>query len=91
MCAFHIKNLLEQKKTKFGMVINTDPHYKGGQHWFSIFCNLDPKSKNYGIYYYDSVANAPNKEMHSFMDQIANQVKEVHPKTSDRFNKEYLR
>ena len=28
------------KKTKLGIVFNTDPHYKSGQHWISLYIDL---------------------------------------------------
>jgi len=37
-------------KTKIGMIFNTDPHDKSGEHWISLFVNL---TKNI-IYFFDS-------------------------------------
>lgn len=79
MCSLHVRDLLNQKKKRFGIVVNTDPHNRGGQHWFSIYFNIDPKIKNFGIYYYDSVAYPPEKEMTAFMEQIKSQIYEVYP------------
>lgn len=91
MCDFDIqRDILDKGKTQFGLVINTDPHDKSGQHWFSIFCGLDPKLKNFGIYYYDSVASPPEKRMNIFMQNIKEQVnKKFYPSISQQFQVEY--
>jgi hypothetical protein len=91
MCSFHIRQLLSKKKKRFGMVINTDPHNKGGQHWFAIYCSLDPNGKNFGIYHYDSTAYQDDSpEITTFMKKIQNQVSEVFkPKTAKKFEVKY--
>jgi hypothetical protein len=79
MCTFNIKQLFDKKKDQFGIVVNTDPHNKGGQHWFAIYCNLNPNKKNFGIFYYDSVASSIEPEMNVFMNHIKEQVKQHFP------------
>ena len=85
LCDFHINTLLAQKKKKFGLILNLDKHTQGGSHWVAMFCNLNPKSKrNFGIYYYDSVAHPPdlfNKEKYvtNFMNSIVQQVQQTFP------------
>jgi hypothetical protein len=41
----------------FGIIFNTDPSYKSGEHWMSMFINLNPN--NPSISFYDSVATCP--------------------------------
>jgi hypothetical protein len=91
MCSFHINQLLSKKKKQFGMVVNTDPHNKGGQHWFAIYCSLNPRKKNFGIYHYDSTAYEDDSpEIASFMSKIKAQVDEVFPKkTAAKFEVRY--
>lgn len=74
LCNFNITYLSEKKKKQFGIIINLDKHDEPGSHWVSLFCNINPKKENYGIYYYDSVANPTPKEIVSFMDIISTQV-----------------
>lgn len=74
LCDFDIKKLKAQEKSQFGIVLNLDYHDEPGSHWVSLFCNLNPKKKNYGIFYYDSVANPPPDEVIEFMDLIKTQV-----------------
>ena len=44
-----------------GIVFNTDPHYKDGEHWISLFVNLSGShlNNNPGIYYFDSFGRKP--------------------------------
>lgn len=86
MCDFDIhKNMLEQKKKRFGIVFNTDKSTGPGQHWISLYCDLNPKRNNYGIYYYDSVANPTPPQVVRFMKKIAEQVND--PKFEVKHNK----
>lgn len=86
LCTFHIKEL---NKTKFAMVLNLDKHDEPGSHWVSLFCCLDPKDKQYGIYYYDSTAYPPTQEVQQFMKLINIQTITKYPniKFNVRFNK----
>lgn len=67
---FHINYLLEKGITKFAMGIITHLHIS------TLFCNLDEKSKNYGIYFFDSIANEASTNIINFMNFIYNQVLE---------------
>ena len=40
LCSIDIKSLLDSGIRKIGIVFNTDPHYKGGQHWISMYVDL---------------------------------------------------
>jgi len=94
MCDFSIKDLLAQGKKRFGLVLNLDDHRGGGFHWVAIFCVFDPKCasarSNYGIYYYDSVADpldSHNTHQYTahFMKNIERQVHQLFPKTKRIF------
>lgn len=78
MCSFKISKVLEKKKKRFGMVLNLDRHDQSGSHWVAVYCGLDPKQKNFGIYYYDSVAYPPSKQVASFMRLVDKQVSELY-------------
>lgn len=86
LCTFHIKDL---NKTKFAMVLNLDKHDEPGSHWVALFCCLDPKDKQYGIYYYDSTAYPPPSEVQIFMKSIYSQTINKNPNINFhvRFNK----
>ena len=74
LCNFNIKTSLPKGKKQFGMVLNLDYHNEPGSHWVSVFCNINPKKENFGIYYYDSVANPPPKEVVEFMKLVQSHV-----------------
>lgn len=74
ICTFDIKNILENKKDKFSIVLNLDKHNQSGSHWVSLYANLNPKLPNFGIYYYDSVASSPGREVREFMNEIKKQI-----------------
>lgn len=74
LCNFNIKDEKFAGKKRFAFVINTDYSSRPGQHWVSIFFCLDKKYKNYGIFYYDSVASPAVDEIKHFMNTIKEQV-----------------
>lgn len=51
---------------QIGLVINTDPSNKSGQHWFSLYINL----KENQIYYFDSFGSKPMKIVKKFMNKV---------------------
>ena len=55
-----------KKINKFGMVINLDPHYKGGSHWVALYSNLDKNQ----IYFFDSFGKKPKKNIRKFINKI---------------------
>ena len=90
LCTFSIKDLLNAKKTQFGMVLNLDRHNEPGSHWVAIYCNLKPKKENFGIYYYDSVANEPSSEVVDFMNMVKEQIKTLYSqKVAEQFKVKY--
>lgn len=65
------KKLMNEGKTKLGMVINTDEHYKPGAHWQSLYCDL-----NKGVcYFIDSYGMEPDKRIVKFMRRVARFIK----------------
>ena len=66
-------NLKKLKKSKkhIGIVFNTDPSYKSGEHWISMFIDLNNKT----ICFFDSVGENPPKEVKQFMNKIIKQAK----------------
>ena len=60
-------------KSKIGIVFNTDPSYKSGEHWISMFIDLNNKT----ICFFDSVADKPPKEVKTFMNKIIKQAKNI--------------
>jgi hypothetical protein len=92
MCNFDLKRVIDKGKHRFGMVLNLDKHDQSGSHWVALYCNMLPRRKNFGVYYYDSVAFQPPKEVASFMKEIEKQVYQIfRQKVADRFALRYNR
>jgi hypothetical protein len=67
----HIHNLnfnelVNNGKTKIGIVINLDEHWKDGSHWVSLYTDL---LKNQ-VYYFDSTGANPMKKTRIFINKI---------------------
>lgn len=75
LCKFNLKNQIDKKKTKIGIIFNLDPHYKSGSHWVSLFINIPKKY----IFYFDSVGdNIPNYIL-KFVNCVIEQGKKLNP------------
>lgn len=65
--------LLKNGITKIGIIFNTDPSYRDGEHWISMFINLSPPKPS--ISFYDSVAICPApSEVRKYIDYIIGQT-----------------
>ena len=62
---------LKKEKTKIGITFNTDPSYKSGEHWITMFIDLKDKT----ICFFDSVGDEPPKEVKRFMNRMIKQAK----------------
>lgn len=62
---------MEEGKTKIGMVINTDEHYKSGQHWTMVYCDLIQGK----CYFIDSYGVDPDPRITKFMKRVAKFIK----------------
>jgi hypothetical protein len=41
LCKLNIERILRKGKNKIGIVFNTDPHNKSGEHWISMFIKIN--------------------------------------------------
>jgi hypothetical protein len=69
LCKFNLQSLIKKGKTKIGIIFNTDPDYKPGQHWISMFINIKKKK----IFFYDSTGDAPPNQIMQLVRRIKNQ------------------
>jgi hypothetical protein len=69
LCNFSLENQIKNGKTKIGIIFNTDPHNKPGQHWISMFINIKKKQ----IYFFDSTGEKPPKEIMLLVNRIIEQ------------------
>jgi len=82
LCNFNLEQQIKNKKTKIGIIFNTDPHNKPGQHWISMFINIKKKR----IFFFDSTGEAPSKEILNFVNRIIEQGTKMTPKITFKFD-----
>ena len=69
LCNFSLKDQIKNGKTKIGIIFNTDPHNKPGQHWISMFINIKKKT----IFFFDSTGDKPVTQIKTLIDRIKEQ------------------
>jgi len=92
LCNLKINEILRKGKNKIGIVFNTDPHNKSGEHWISMFIKINMpegwlKDEKYvlkhpttgSIFFFDSVGSKPPKEVKDLADKIIKQGLEMNP------------
>ena len=87
LCKLNVAELYKANITKLGIIFNLDKHNEPGSHWVALFSNFKDKS----IYYYDSYATAPNKEIRILMDRIDSQLTNIHPKKKSKIDYNHIR
>jgi hypothetical protein len=73
LCNFNLSEQIKRNKNKIGIILNTDPHYKTGEHWISMFVNIKKKM----IVYFDSNGNVPPKEVKELIKTVVDQGKQI--------------
>lgn len=81
MCDFQLKDYIKNGYKKIGFVFNTDPHYKSGEHWISLFINL----RTYEIFFFDSAGDKIPKEIKHFVDRVIQQGQQLIPPLNIKF------
>ena len=79
----NFKELMDKGKTKLGVIFNTDPHYKSGQHWIAMYADLTKGE----CYYFDSYGMAPEKEVKILMNRISKFIKSTGKEPIVDYNK----
>jgi len=82
LCNFNLEHQIKEGKTKIGIIFNTDPHNKPGQHWFSMFINIKKKH----IFFFDSTGNKPEKEIMELVNRIKDQGLKLKYKINFKFD-----
>ena len=78
LCKLNIKKLLKEKYKSVGIVFNTDPHNKEGEHWFSMYIDLIGINRSKPtIYYYDSAKYPISNEIKLLIKNIKKQFKKI--------------
>jgi len=73
LCKFSLKQHIDNKITKIGIVFNLDKHTERGSHWVSMFIDIKEKF----IFYFDSAANKTPVEMVRLVNRIKEQGKQL--------------
>lgn len=76
LCKIKISNLKKKKKYKIGIVFNLDPHYKDGQHWIALYCDI----KKSEIYYFDSYGLEPTNEIKILINRFYDELYKINNK-----------
>lgn len=72
LCDFDVDKFIKKTtfkgkhKTKLGIVFNTDTHDKGGEHWISLYVDMD----NLIMMFFDSTGQSPQKQVLDLMHRI---------------------
>jgi len=82
LCKLSIKDQIKRGKTKIGIIFNTDPHDKPGEHWISMFINI----KNKKIFFFDSAGDGPPEEIMVLINRIIDEGKNMTPKMNFVFD-----
>ena len=69
LCHFNLAEQIKKGKNKIGIIFNTDPHTKPGEHWISLFINIKKKE----IFFFDSVGNKAPKQIIKFVNLVKRQ------------------
>ena len=69
LCNFSLSEQIKRGKTKVGFVFNTDPHNKPGEHWISMFLDINEKF----IFYFDSTGDKIPKKIKVLVKRIQEQ------------------
>ena len=73
LCKFSLEKKIKKNINKIGIIFNTHPHTKSGEHWIALFVDI----KNAFISYFDSNGRRPPKEVTILIDRIKEQGKSL--------------
>jgi len=85
LCNFNLKQQIKEGKTKVGIIFNTDPHNKPGEHWISMFINI----KKGKIFFFDSVGRKAPPEIMQFVEKIKMQGQQLNPKINFTYDENH--
>lgn len=82
LCRINVQSLMKKGKKKIGVIFNLDKHYEPGSHWNALFVDVGRK----GIYFFDSYASKPTKEVDILMDRLKKQFAKADIKMKIAYN-----
>ena len=81
LCNIDVNNMLKKNISKLGVIFNTDPHNKSGEHWIALYADF-----NKGIYYFDSYGLKPPKEVDILMKRLQKQCNNLNKNIKTYYN-----
>ncbi len=85
LCHFDLAEQIKNGKNKIGVIFNTDPHTKGGEHWISLFINI----KKGTIFFFDSAGDKAPKQVMKFIKTVTKQGRNLPEKINFKFDQNY--
>ena len=82
LCNFNLEKMIKKGKTKIGIIFNTDPHNKPGQHWISMFINI----KKGEIFFFDSTGDDAPPQVKKLIERIKHQGLAMNPPIKFKFD-----
>ena len=70
LCNLNLHDMLKRSKKKLGIIFNTDPHTKPGEHWIALFIDLE----RHFIFYFDSVGDRTPSPIMRLIENVQNQM-----------------
>ena len=67
------KQLMNNGKTKMGIVFNLDEHYKSGSHWVAAYAEWSDKLEE--VSYFDSYGHDPDQRVVTLMNRLVKKAK----------------
>ena len=84
LCNIDIKKHMDKEEYNIGSVFNVDDHDEPGSHWVSMYMDLNARNRDTpSIYYFDSIADKPPKEIKSLVNNVKKQYKKITDKELD--------
>lgn len=72
LCRFDLQKHLAKRKKKIGIIFNTDPHTKDGEHWVSVFIDMTARPEPF-LFYFDSNGDPVKNEISIFANRVIDQ------------------
>ena len=89
LCNFNLTKMLAKRKTKIGIIFNTDVHTGEGEHWVSMFIDLTAKPQPY-IFYFDSAGEKIPEKIEKFANTVIEQGKQLTKPIHFKFDQNHL-
>jgi hypothetical protein len=69
LCSFNLKNIIDKKYNKIGVIFNLDKHNEPGSHWVSLFVDIEHSI----IFYFNSAGETCPQEIKNLVNKITEQ------------------